>query len=205
MLSCLNFPTELRLKDQNIIMHGLIPGPRQPPSKGAGINSFLRPLVDDFLELQRAIPHVYNAHLKTHTTLKAHLCLVGADMVARKSLMMTMGHRAKSYCEYCNITGLVKGVARPQGLYCPWHAPRINLPPEIQPREMELCRRRLPYFPFGENGDLSRHPLFLYLRRDERFREIAARCEITANGDLGRLFGISGISLLSELSSIVYP
>lgn len=198
MLVCLNLPPELRFKEQNIMMHGIVPGPKQPDDT----RSFLSPLIRDFERLQDGIRGVWNAFLQAHTTMRAHICLVGSDMIARKVMMGTYGPRGKSYCEYCNVTGVVKGVRG--GIYCLWHAP-VNAPAFVLNREMDFHRARLPYFQFGPQSDNTRHPFNLHLRRDARFREVAERIHATRNENLGRLFGISGMSIFSRMRSIVFP
>jgi hypothetical protein len=43
----LNLPPEIRVKKENMILCGFIPGPQNPKD----LNSFLRPLIDEFLVL----------------------------------------------------------------------------------------------------------------------------------------------------------
>lgn len=51
-LSVMNLPRELRFKQENIILIGLIPGPHEP---SLHINSFLRPLVSELLDFMKGI------------------------------------------------------------------------------------------------------------------------------------------------------
>ncbi|KZT31806.1 hypothetical protein SISSUDRAFT_956030, partial [Sistotremastrum suecicum HHB10207 ss-3] len=46
---CLNLPHQLRYKNENMFLAGIIPGPKEPPT--TGINHYLSPLIDDFLVL----------------------------------------------------------------------------------------------------------------------------------------------------------
>jgi Transposase family tnp2 len=50
-LTNLNLPPDVRVKNENIFLYSIIPGPRQP----LDINSFLYPLVDELLDLDRGV------------------------------------------------------------------------------------------------------------------------------------------------------
>ena len=55
------------------------------------LNSFLVPLIDELRELQEGIPGVWDVYKKEYFTLKAHICVIGSDILARKSLMQLTG------------------------------------------------------------------------------------------------------------------
>lgn len=68
---------------------GFIPGPKSPKN----LDSFLYPLVQEMQILQDGIPGVLNAGLSSSLPeqqrrfiLKGHICLIGADMVAREKV-----------------------------------------------------------------------------------------------------------------------
>lgn len=82
-LECLNLPPAIRGKRQNVLCTGFIPGPKGPKN----LDSFLYPLVKEFEELQHGIIAINGSIPQSLRTdrefiLKAHICLVGADMVA---------------------------------------------------------------------------------------------------------------------------
>jgi len=54
-LACLNLPIEMRYKPENLFLAGVIPGPKEPPISTSGINSYMRPIVDTFLEFWEGI------------------------------------------------------------------------------------------------------------------------------------------------------
>lgn len=85
----LNMPPALRFKKRNMLLVGFIPGPNNPKD----LESFLFPLVQEFLELQRGVPDVWNSSRNKLFTLRAHLCVVGADMPGREKLMNFKGIR----------------------------------------------------------------------------------------------------------------
>lgn len=49
-VALLNLPRDIQYNHENIIICGLIPGPKEP---SLNVNSFLEPLVDDLLKLWR--------------------------------------------------------------------------------------------------------------------------------------------------------
>lgn len=102
ILLCYNLPTEIRFKNWNTLTYGLIPGPDMPDR----VDTFMYPLIAEFKILEKGID-AYNAYRRYEKfTLRAYVVVIGADMMARMKLMRVLGNRAKSYCEYCLITGL---------------------------------------------------------------------------------------------------
>lgn len=150
-----------------------------------------------------------NAFRANHLfVLRAHICVIGADMIARQKLMMTLGNRAKSYCEYCNIVGLFK---ENLGIRCCHHQP-IDVPANVIAREQAFERNGHPAFQFGPGADDGRANA--PLRDDATFRAVAREIqgEPDARGRyrpidefLSVLFGIKGLSVFAELSSVVFP
>jgi Transposase family tnp2 len=65
LLINLNLRPAERFKKHNLILCGIIPGPKNPKD----IQSFLRPIVDELKQLTIGINNVYDAFTKTHFTL----------------------------------------------------------------------------------------------------------------------------------------
>lgn len=88
-LVCLNLPPAIRTKHQNMLCVGFIPGPKGPKN----LDTFLYPMIKEFEELENGIPGTLNGSLSSglprnsrEFVLKAHICLVGADMIAREKV-----------------------------------------------------------------------------------------------------------------------
>lgn len=86
-LECLNLPPTIRGKRQNLLCTGFIPGPKGPKN----LDSFLYPLIKEFEALQNGVTALDGAVPRSLPTerefvLKGHICLVGADMVAREKV-----------------------------------------------------------------------------------------------------------------------
>lgn len=67
-----SLPPKTRYARHNTLTSMLIPGPHEPKD----LNSFLRPLVDELLELSRGIS-AFDAYSNSSFNLKAHAVLVG--------------------------------------------------------------------------------------------------------------------------------
>lgn len=91
-----------------------MPGPNKPKV----IDSFIRPMIEEFKCLERGVPGVYNAHNDSYFTLHGYLLTVTADMPARDELMGMAGFSSYQYCNYCDIRGVFKG-----HVYCPLTPP----------------------------------------------------------------------------------
>lgn len=88
-LECLNLPPAVPAKRQNMLCVRFIPGPKGPKN----LDTFLYPLVKEFDGLQNGIPAVLNGSISCSLlrrdrefTLKGHICLMGADMIAREKV-----------------------------------------------------------------------------------------------------------------------
>ena len=110
LLINLNLKPAERFKKHNLLLCGIIPGPKNPQD----IQSFLRPIVDELKELAAGIDNVYDAFTKTHFTLRAHLVLVTADLPAMAKTMGISGHGSYNHCRFCTINGIHEG-----HIYCP--------------------------------------------------------------------------------------
>ena len=96
-LYCLNLPPWVRVKDMNRLVAGYISG----PNEAWDTDSFLYAVFREALRLATTGIQAWDASLQRTVTVKAHICLVGTDMVERRKAMNSLGFRAKSYCEYC--------------------------------------------------------------------------------------------------------
>jgi hypothetical protein len=83
LLINLNLPPTERVKRCNMILMGFIPGPKEPKD----LDSFLFPLVQEFLTLGKGLPDGFNAArrdtVESTFLLRAYIVCIGADMIGR--------------------------------------------------------------------------------------------------------------------------
>ena len=78
-LALLNLPRELRFKWENVILVGIIPGPKEPKLT---VNSYLKPLIDDLLKFWNPGELlVENGQLALY---KVALCCISSDLAATR-------------------------------------------------------------------------------------------------------------------------
>ena len=96
-LTLQNLPRHERYKPQNIILVGVIPGPKEPKKT---INSYLTPLV---LELQEAWRIGFNFTDAQNKTVCVKLCVscVTCDIPASKKVSGFLSHNAALGCNKC--------------------------------------------------------------------------------------------------------
>ncbi|KAI5845146.1 hypothetical protein DFP73DRAFT_477096, partial [Morchella snyderi] len=101
--------------------------------------------------------------------------------------MKVTGNRSYCYCEYCLIRGVWNS-----GLYCP-----IS-PPTDAPDTAKL--RKGSGYPWAswERDDLP-------MRNDREFRRVAEHIASKGATDLSSKYGVKGLSILSQLTSIDFP
>ena len=99
-LAILNLPRNMRYKRENIILLGLIPGPREPSKT---INTYLGPLVSDLLKLWSGL-RLSIAGGGTMNVRCALLC-VACDIPAGRKVCGFLSHSANLGCPrcYCNF------------------------------------------------------------------------------------------------------
>ncbi len=85
-----NLPRHMRFKQHNVILVGLIPGPREPEN----IYSILGPLVDELKELSTGMQ--INGE-KVHAIL---LCTAN-DIPAARKICWFAGHSSRQACNKC--------------------------------------------------------------------------------------------------------
>ena len=96
-LTIQNLPRHLRYKEENIMLIGLIPGPREPKLT---INSYLSPLVEELkLFWEKGVQlTVYNG---TRVTFHLALSCISCDIPASRKVCGFLGHNAKYGCNKC--------------------------------------------------------------------------------------------------------
>lgn len=102
-----NLSPKERVKNENVLILGIIPGPNQPKD----IDSFLRPMINEFkvwisstitsnrnlltalqvLQSSLGVPRVWNANTKEYFTLRAHIVTICGDTPARDKLSGASG------------------------------------------------------------------------------------------------------------------
>ena len=92
-ISIISLPRELRYKPENILIVGLMPGPREPQHK---VNSFLRPLVSELLDFFEGVPMSVYDESETHI-IRCLLC-VACDIPASRKVCGFLGHMANLGC-----------------------------------------------------------------------------------------------------------
>jgi hypothetical protein len=174
-LICLNLPPSERFKRENIVVVGFIPGPNNPTN----MDSFLYPLVEEFLRLERGV-EAWNGYREKSFTLRAHIAIVTGDMPGRAKLQGFKGSRASRYCSYCYAEAVSKGRAT----YCPFHMPETT-------QSASSTTDRTDY-------DILRLPL----RNDADTRQGALDIVSTGSDELAKKYGINHLAILSRLRSI---
>lgn len=172
-----NLPPEIRFHLKNIICVGVAPGPELPKD----IDSFLFPLVQELLQLEKGIS-AFDIRQNEPFVLHAYLLLAFGDMPAVAKLMHMKGHNGKHPCRMCNIGGIRIPNSRNTHYYIP-------------------LRRA--------SADDSYNPTELPLRTHAQFMSDAERVanEPTQADaeDIAMETGIKGIPLLASLSSLKFP
>ena len=192
MLVCMNLPPDMRYKRRNVLFVGFVPGPNNPKD----LDSFLFPLVQELLQLEKGLFNpqkthqlamaliiwigvtVYNCHRKAEFILRAHICLVTGDMPGRAKLQCFKGNRASRYCSYCMAMAVHNG----HSSYCPFMMP-VDMRANATPRQ-----------------DYNR--LFLPLRSDEETREIARKVVDLGSSKLAVQYGVTKVAIISNLRSV---
>ena len=95
-LSIMNLPRNVRFLQQNIILVGIIPGPREP---SLHMNTFLKPLVEELKQLWAGV--AISTYCGVDAIIRAALLCVGCDLPAARKVCGFVGHRAKMGCSKC--------------------------------------------------------------------------------------------------------
>ncbi|KAF8755894.1 Transposase family tnp2 [Rhizoctonia solani] len=118
---------------RNLIPLGVIPGPNKPKD----FDSFLVPLVNEFIELAKGI-EVYNTMNGETITLRVHPTIISGDMQAIKYLMNFKGPNAQVPCRECLIVGCYHQGRKTY--YIPLAEPLRADSTSVQSRIMETAR-----------------------------------------------------------------
>lgn len=95
-LSILNLPRQERFLKENVLLVGVIPGPKEP---ALHINSLLQPLVDELKELWEGV--CVKTLDSTCAIIRAALICVACDIPAGRKVCGFLGHRATMGCSKC--------------------------------------------------------------------------------------------------------
>jgi hypothetical protein len=180
-----NLPPDLRFHMQNIMALGVI-GPKKPVDS----NSFLWPAIRELLRLCIGV-RAFDP-LSSHVfALRAFLILAFGDIPAMALLMYMKGHNGILPCRMCKISGLRVPGSRATTHYVPIH--RSSHPDvSTNPHAIKVY-------------DASNLPM----RTHEEIRSQAEQVQIALTdsnaNDLGKRYGIKGISILFYLPSMSFP
>ena len=94
-MSVLNIPRAYRFKSENVILVGIMPGPKEPK---LNMNSYLQPIVSELTKLFGGVSMLLNG---THFHVKALLHMVVCDIPATRKVLALPGHSAKLGCSKC--------------------------------------------------------------------------------------------------------
>ena len=94
-ISILNLPRSERYSSDNVVLLGVIPGPKEPDLT---INSFLEPLVDELLQLWNGV--VMKAHSSSVLVRSALIC-VACDIPAACKVCGFVSHNSLLACSRC--------------------------------------------------------------------------------------------------------
>ena len=98
-LTVLNLPRYIRYKQENTILIGIIPGPREPKLT---INTYLRPLVDELLKFWNGVTlPVYTTQGIKDKIVRAALLCISCDLPAAAKVCGYLGHSANLSCFKC--------------------------------------------------------------------------------------------------------
>lgn len=95
-LAVLNLPRTEQFTSENILLLGVIPGPKEPELT---INTFLKPLVEELLKLWNAI--LMQTHDNRFVLVRAALLCVACDVPAARKVCGFSGRRAFRGCSKC--------------------------------------------------------------------------------------------------------
>ena len=96
-LTVLNLPRDMRHKQENVILVGLIPGPHEPSHD---LNSYLEPLVQDLLRLWKGLSLTVK-DLNGQYLVRCALLCVSCDLPAGRKVCGFLGHGARLGCSRC--------------------------------------------------------------------------------------------------------
>ncbi len=84
----MNLPHQIRFKEENVLLVGLIPSPHEP---SLNINRLLKPLVEDLLEFLEGVPLNIDGNMQV---VRCALLCVACDIPASRKVNGFLGHAA---------------------------------------------------------------------------------------------------------------
>lgn len=96
-LTIMNLPRQLRFRQENVMLIGLIPGPKEPKRD---INPFLVPLVKELIEFFQGM-EIYIKSLSKAVLVRCALLCVACDIPASRKVCGFLGHSATLGCSKC--------------------------------------------------------------------------------------------------------
>ncbi|KAG2192673.1 hypothetical protein INT47_009243 [Mucor saturninus] len=93
-----NLPRDERNKMENVILVGLMPGPKEAST--AEINNYLRPLVNELEELYTGIS--IDTYSRSGALVRAALLMVACDIPAARKTCGFTSHNSRNACHKCN-------------------------------------------------------------------------------------------------------
>ena len=94
-LSIANLPRDVRFRIENVLLLGVIPGPREP---SLHINSFLKSFVEEMLEFFTGVTMIVNG---VSVKVRAFLSQVVCDIPGCRKVLALPGHSARLGCSKC--------------------------------------------------------------------------------------------------------
>lgn len=95
-LTVLSLPREEHHLQENVILSGIIPGPKEPSLL---VNSVLKPFVNEMLDLWNGI--VMNTRQGLDILVRGALLCCGCDVPAARKVCGFLGHQALRGCSKC--------------------------------------------------------------------------------------------------------
>ena len=182
-----NLPPDEHVKEENLILAGVIPGSNQP----ADMNSFLRPLINKFHTLEKGIS-VWDAYRQQDRMLWGFLFTIAGDQLAREKLMGILRQNTKYYCSYCKIKGVWNRYN-----YCCFTTP-TDIPDEVLRHIADLLK-----LPLRTNTEHRKDAHYIMDTNDKEYREQTGIKELSIFLELESVvfpwsFGIDIMHLLYE-------
>lgn len=101
LLINLNLPLTERVKPENMLCIGIVPG----PELAIDLDSFLKPLIDELATLGEGVS-CWHAERQSTFTLRAHLVLVTGDQSAMTKICGYRDPVSYNPCRMCSIRGI---------------------------------------------------------------------------------------------------
>lgn len=98
-LTVLNLPRKERYLQENTILLGILPGPKESP---LNINSFLQPFVNELLKLWQGV--VMTTNQGAQMFVRAALLCCACDIPAARKVCGFVGHSALKGCSKCSLS-----------------------------------------------------------------------------------------------------